>query len=734
MRYQRSVFVGSLSVCLVLSLLAGALALQIDTPLTYPSWKEDPNNLPWWMTLNNNYIGCLVGVRGNIKAGAYFSDGEDGLGDKVPGPEHDWGVTGRYGVVTSTVGDPETNADNKRPLTFMGMAPCHYFGYWKLRVGTQMRMIGDGTGSWYRAVAGQQPYIPTLYPEPPPDMKSKEPRLGVTGPFIRAIWATDSSTPSRPILTEIRIHLVRDMVRFEYRITNTGTVTENIGFSQNGDVEVGDPVDLSVNNGGFYGPYCNRNYAFLPNVGAAKPITLQHAMMFGGYDPTDSTHRTLNPPVPDSFEIYDDFENPINGVRNTLALEDATKPDVVAIGEYNDLFHKDMWVPTDYSPDPYNTMHDMCWVLCWDQKPLAPGATRTIITYYGLASATSRWTYRVGRTAVRDSGVLAVQAPKSLMYDSADMTNKTVEISPEKFKVKAYVYNLATDPGPYDLRDATASIWLPPGLQLDDVTDNEARKEIGMVPVNSESQPVVWTVKATGDYVGELPIYVSVVDNDPSGKHWQQTVVRKIYVPATKRGQFKYGWQLMHVPFVFNNPSTNYAFQRALGTFSAKYWDASASVYKQMAQLKPGQAFWMYIIDGPTWKVPEPFFLAKGAAIVGEDPGTGKQALEQRIPLSKGWNMIGNPFVYPMWWGQVLVYNSTGDETKPLEDAYRNGWINKTLFSWNTDKWDYDITSDSGALLDPWKGYWVMANRPVILIFRPPVLPGADVMAKPGGI
>jgi len=727
MRYQRSMVAGILSIGLVLLLMGTAYA-QLADPGNYPIWSVDTNDYPFWVTLDNNYIACLVGVQGNIKAKAAFSDGTDGRGDKVPiDGESDWGVSGRYGIV-ALAGDPEIAEDDNRPLTFMGMAPCHYFGYWKIRLGTQMRMIGDGSsGTWYTTGVGQPIYSPTLYTKPPADMSG--------GPFIRAIWATDSSTPNRPILTEIRIHLVRDMVRFEYRITNTGSVTENVGFSQNGDVECGDPVP-TYEQGGYYGPYGNKNFAFLSSVGAAQPITGQGTMMFGGYDPADLNHKTLNPPVPDSFEIYDNVQNPINGTRNVLGLEDATKPDVVAIGEYNDLYHRDMWVPIDYKPIPEHSILDMCWVLCWDQKPLAPGATRTIITYYGMASATSRWTYRVGKSSVRDSSMLAVQAPKSLQYDSrSDSANMmrpdSTEISPTSFQVKAYVYNLAMDPGSYDLRDAIASIWLPPGLELDTdpaLLDNKSRKEIGTVAVNSESAPITWTVKATGDYVGELPIYVSVVDNDPSGKHWQQTVVRKIFVPATKRSQFTIGWQLMHVPFVFNNPSVNTVFRR--GSFVAKYWDATTGVYKDVLQLTPGQAFWMNVLTGPTWKVPEPFSLVSDAAIVGND--VGEQTVEQRIPLAKGWNMIGNPFVYPICWGQVLVEYGN-EKPKTLDDAYRNHWINKTLFSYNTDKFDYDITSDAATLLNPWKGYWVMANRPVILIFRPPVLPGGNVTANPSG-
>lgn len=733
MRHQRIVVAGILCIGIALLVAGAGLAQQIITipPNYYPFTIS---NDTWIATLENDYIRCNVGYNGTIGSEAFFDDDTvGGRGDKVfdkKSASHSWGVSGRYGIVVKK-GDPWTTADDDLPLTFFGFLPCHYFAYWKLKIGNDIRMIGDGgTGGWYRDNQFSPRMYPTVYETPPPDLKNKEKGLGTTGPFMRAIWTTASSVTGSKILIDMRIHLVRDMVRFEYRITNKGTVSELVGFSQNGDVETGAPLLRTTDTGGFYGPYDNQNYAFMPGTGAAEPVGSQRAMIFGGYDP--SSPRTLNPPVPDWFEIYDDVKSPVNGTRNVLGLEDATKPDIVAIGEYNDLYHKDMWVPTDYLPDMQHNILDMCWVLCWNQKPLAPGSTRTLVTYYGMASATSRWTYLVGKTPVRDSAVLAVEAPKSARFDSVSNDKGKPEISPAQFTVSAWVYNLATDPGPYDLRDATATINLPPGLILDpDAKDNEARKEIGMVSRNSESPEISWAVKATGDYTGELPMYVTVVDNDPTGKHWQQTVVRKIYVPATKRNQFYPSWQLMHVPFSFNNPMANYVFGRSSTEYDASYYDGLRQSYQPLLQLVPGQAFWMKIKHSETWKAPQSYSLVSDAAIVGESPGTGRQLLEQRIQLYKGWNMIGNPFVYPVYWGQVLVY--FGDDTKTLDDAYSTGWINKTLFSYNTDKGDYDISSAATTLLDPWKGYWVWASRPVILVLRPPVFPGSDVMANPGG-
>ncbi len=730
---MRYAVVGLCCIAAALLLAATAGAQLVYYPITYPA--IGPGSTCLVATVENEYIQCNVGQAGTMHMYAECDDADDGgnksfRGDKVPDSStHDWAVSGRYGVV-AVGGDPDVPADDDRPLTFMGMYPCHYFGYWKLRIGTDMRMIGDGaTGSWYQENLWSPEMGPTLYSVPPPDLLNKEPSLGRTGPFIRAIWRTTGGNGST-ILVEIRVHLVRDMVRFEYRITNKGTVSENVGFCQNGDVEVGDPMYSMAGNGGVYGPYDNSNYAYVAGTGAAQPFGKGRAMQFTGQS------------VPDMFRVYDDVTTPTNVTTNILGLEDATRPDYVAIGEYNDLFHKDMWPPTDYVPDNMHTILDMCWVLCWNQKPLAPNATRTLVTYYGVGAATTRWTYLVGKTPTRDAAALAVQAPQSLKYNSTN----TIYPEPEfghngnAFAVKAWVYNLATDPGPYDPRDVTATIHLPAGLYLPDydhdgVADNEPTKEIGMVPLNTEAIPVEWVVYATGERAGELPIYVTAVDSDQYGVYWQQSVTRTITVPAVKRSQFFYGWQLMSVPFTFSNPTVSFATGNVLGlkpgTFSAQYWNGYNNV--PLTKFTPGQGFWMKKLkDGPTWQHPQTFYAPDGL-IVGEAEGTGRQVLEQRIKLNRGWNMIGNPFVYPLYWGQVLVWYANSNVTVPMQEAVSKGWLDSTLFAWNTDKWDYDILRDVDAMLVPWQGYWVNARYPVTLIIRPPVLPSGDVTANPGG-
>ena len=97
---------------------------------------------------------------------------------------------------------------------------------------------------------------------------------------------------------------------------------------------------------------------------------------------------------------------------------------------------------------------------------------------------------------------------------------RSSDLSPDTFSIKAYVANLATDPGPYDLQDVSATIFLPDGLSL--VNGDTATKSIGSIGPDEEGSAVSWDVQATGEYSGDLQYFVTARDNSGSG--WHQSV------------------------------------------------------------------------------------------------------------------------------------------------------------------------------------------------------------------
>jgi hypothetical protein len=161
------------------------------------------------------------------------------------------------------------------------------------------------------------------------------------------------------------------------------------------------------------------------------------------------------------------------------------------------------------------------------------------------------------------------------------------------------------------------------------------------------------------------------------------------------------------------------------------YYDAAGTKnYVPVSQIQPGQAFWMAVYDIASG-AKQTYTLADDAAIVGEQFGT--QSKEQYVELLSGWNMVGNPFVYPVYVGQIMVYNKTTNLTYKFDDAVKNGWLSKTIYGWNQDRYAYDSMTTNDGMLLPWKGYWMYAKTPVTLVLRPAIFPGSGVSSLPGG-
>lgn len=652
MIYNRSIFA---------AILCSALLLFMVIPASAGS-----------VTLVNRYISAFLGNGGTIDVGGTGND-------KVS-----YDTAARWSVVTVD-GDPETLADDNHELVYYGLvSPANNFGYFKVKIGNDVRMVGDSTtGQWSKA--------PAAYDPPRPGTG-----LGRSGGYMDCEWKI---TTGATILVKIRMNLVRDQVRFELNLTNTGTTSKSVGLGMFGDVDV-DNTD-------------SEGYAFLPGIGRVEypsSVMPAYGAMLSGKN------------VPNIFETYDDLSNPGCVARNTIGEQDCTKPDYIALGNYSDLSGVNVWLPAGYVPDD-NELEDISWLMCWNQQLLKPRQTRTYVTYYGVGAASSMWTYRSGTKLQSDSALLAVQGPRTLKYDSTTGQN---DLSPSSFFIKAYVNNLATDSGPYELKDVSTFLYLPPGLELVPEDGNTAKQDVGTVKINSEALPVEWKVTANGNYSGELTYYV--IARAASG--WQQIVTRTIMVPATKKTIFKSGWLLVNVPFTFNYAEIDHVLGLNLGSFRAIYFDPDQNTYIPVTQVEPGRSFWM-LVDNMSFGQTQPIELADDTAIVGGQ--YGMQQDEMTVSIKSGWNMIGNPFVYPIYWGQVLVHNEYTNVTVTLNQAVANSWISKTLYAWNPDKRIYETVKDDQSLLMPWSGYWVQAKTPVTLVFRPAAFPGSSVKALPGG-
>lgn len=182
------------------------------------------------------------------------------------------------------------------------------------------------------------------------------------------------------------------------------------------------------------------------------------------------------------------------------------------------------------------------------------------------------------------------------------------------------------------------------------------------------------------------------------------------------------GLYLCAVPFEFENPDPAAVFGSAAGLKLARWTaDAAGGSYTYYGQagsfpgLAPGVGFWLAASDATA------LALQQAGAPVTE-------AAPFAIPLSAGWNMVGNPFCGEVEWGAVQVRR--GGETVSLETAAHNAWIRPYA-------WAYDPAAKQYVLLDAaypgarrilpvWEACWVRALVPCQLLVAPPGSRAAD--------
>ncbi len=638
--------------------------------------KDDP---PLYTTIGNEYIRYNIGYGGTIDF-------------KVGDTSYSYPVNGGFSAQT-VVGDPTTSLDDNKNMmprltdadTFI-TSPYQRGAHYRLRIGSTNYMFGQ-SGTWTE--------YPTLF-VPPSGIG-----YGKTGAFIEGKWTSSDAT----IAVTMNVGLVRDTIRQEFTFQNVSTTTQKVGFAM-----VGEP------------PYVPD--VFLPGIGQ-----LTYGKWFG---PTA---------IPDVLELFDNLTTPALVARNTFTGQDASKPDYMAVGESSTFVSTgdgdfpdatlQLWLePTTGNPtggftaDPRIRFTLPGWMIVWKQRNVAAGASFKIVTYYGCGAANTAWTVKNASVVTQDSAALAVQGPRTLKYDTTDITS-TTGLAPNQFTIKPYVYNLATDIGAFDLHDVTATIYLPKGLEMVSLPGNTATQEIGYVPSNTEMSGSGWTVRATGEVLGDIEYFVSAYD---SVTGWNRSVSRKVLVPATTSTTIKSGWQLQSVPFSFDNSNIYNVFGKSPGQIFAQYWDPTgAGKYRSLTNVVTGQGFWLFGSKTGAGSVS----IASDASLVGLSDG--KQTQPVIIPVSAGWNLVANPFLYPVYWGQLLVYNKTENLVLPLDKAVAKNWLSLTLYSYNADKGAYEYLRTLSSQLMPYKSYWLRSRFSLQLIITPSVYPGSDVTVPIGG-
>ncbi|NOX89761.1 MAG: choice-of-anchor D domain-containing protein [Calditrichaeota bacterium] len=150
----------------------------------------------------------------------------------------------------------------------------------------------------------------------------------------------------------------------------------------------------------------------------------------------------------------------------------------------------------------------------------------------------------------------------------------------------------------------------------------------------------------------------------------------------------KQKYQMISLPFISSDQTLGDLFKDDLGKYDASVyrffdWDASQKRFTELkdlkAELPPGKALYLITRDS----------LSLDVNNVKSVPSTE----EYEIALASGWNMIGDPFAFPVLWQEV----DKGDQS------------NFPLYYYNGSGWEL---SD---YLEPYKGYAVKSDKAITL-------------------
>lgn len=352
--------------------------------------------------------------------------------------------SGRFSVGT-TGGDPGRLSDQNKHLIYGGDDP--WTSYTTVRIDNEHWVYGDLTDrrAGFNGLYGEVVQPPTL-------VDGKIESSWKLGPI--QVWQVLSITRSSTTG-------LLDTAQIEYHVENLGSESHLVGLRLVLDTMLG------------------------ANDGA--PFRVEDRALT-----SDSVYYAQN--MPEFWQAFDSLSNPQVMSQGTLTGPGVTTPDRVYFTNWGSL--ADYLWNFDFTPGRDFTRIgefelDSAIALFWDQVSLAPGESRSFVSYYGLG----------GVTIAPGDLVVGVTSPAQIPADTEGF---------QTFSIIAYIQN----DGQGDALDVVAELKLPPGLQL---VGSPARIRLEDLAVG-ETKQTGWQVRAQSNAEGVLTyeVEVTAVNSEPN--------------------------------------------------------------------------------------------------------------------------------------------------------------------------------------------------------------------------
>ena len=214
----------------------------------------------------------------------------------------------------------------------------------------------------------------------------------------------------------------------------------------------------------------------------------------------------------------------------------------------------------------------------------------------------------------------------------------------------------------------------------------------------------------------------------PGTESGENHVKRQFFsIDVKKKTAFRLRWYLVSIPRSYPVDWHWFALEDTLAYLLK--WDNDEEEYVPLdiENVQPGQAFWAF----PFKKME--IDLAKADSLQSPEKTEGYAPLHA---LETGWNQIGIPQDYRVFWRQMRFYTEDGGEYDFLQ-AVQDSLIDGVVYNFkqNADFQGYDWSVvDSTSRAEPWIGYWLRVNRPCEVEFpeepayesREGIIPVAD--------
>lgn len=388
-------------------------------------------------------------------------------------------------------------------------------------------------------------------------------------------------------------------------------------------------------------------------------------------------------------------------------------------------------------PDDDNFIDDVGYIEKWE--PIAQ-TSRTIVAYYKSTTGVSD--YAKPYAAVVD-GPQVVGLSDSTAFG----------FKPSSLTLRVYIDNVRgyTDAGTgVPLKNVRITIELPTGLYdadsvsnpTGDTTKTKVVKYIDTVLPNNPATVdpstalsyIDFPVKVTPDTNGVLTYKVTIEPQPGSTKVLYPT----INIATQPRLLVREKANLVTAPWSFKSGNWDQILGAAQDVNTVKpsglksdtdyqvfYWDPQRQEYRVQTAPTRGYASWIVAASN--------FGVRKlgGTPSVPSDLKAGADT----ILLRPGWNLVGNPYPFPIELGQILgvpVDNQTA--TVSFAKMVENQTISGALAYWDQNTQSYKYISSTTDLMLPNRGYWIRVLSSQSVYLRYPPVFQSFVPSGTGGI